>query len=455
MTRSDFADGTNDLAGHLLRMEREAEAHVQHGRPDAAAGLYQLLLELVPNHTTALTFLGMRAFQSGDYRSSQTLMLRAVRARPDDAILRQNLAMTYQAGGDHQRALECFNDAVSLQPDFALCHFQIGRVLQDMGRLQDAVAAYREALRLDPGLRGAHRSPNAPPMVRDIARSAELAFEQHRRGLQKQAVQLALSGEDSPPPARLTQFLEQQFEQTEPEYAHPLQRPSFHFYPGLEPRPWYERDEFEWIPGFEAAFEDIRAELAAVLERQNGLEPYVEHSGYVPAEWRELSGSADWNAYHLMRGGKQLARHCAQCPETVAALKRTPLVRAQGHAPEAFFSILAPGAHIPPHVGLANTKLAVHLPLVIPDDCGIRVGGETRSWRPGECLIFDDSFEHEAWNDSGETRIVLIFEVWNPALTGVERRAIQALVKAADDFHRSFGRSTKPAAPPPAVETGS
>ena len=112
-----------------------------------------------------------------------------------------------------------------------------------------------------------------------------------------------------------------------------------------------------------------------------------------------------------------------------------PLVKCHGTSPEAFFSLLKPGAHIRPHFGVANTKVAVHLPLVIPEgDCAIRVGEETRQWTEGRCLIFDDSFEHEAWNRSDQLRIVFIFDVWNPDLTPEECTAIEMLCAVSADW---------------------
>ncbi|MGH8282712.1 MAG: aspartyl/asparaginyl beta-hydroxylase domain-containing protein, partial [Gammaproteobacteria bacterium] len=100
---------------------------------------------------------------------------------------------------------------------------------------------------------------------------------------------------------------------------------------------------------------------------------------------------------------------------------------------------LKPGTHIPPHYGLANYKLAVHLPLIIPGDCAIRVGNETRAWTEGQCLIFDDSFQHEAWNNSSELRVVLILEIWNPQLSDAEQQAVAAVLGVIRDFDREYG----------------
>jgi aspartate beta-hydroxylase len=98
------------------------------------------------------------------------------------------------------------------------------------------------------------------------------------------------------------------------------------------------------------------------------------------------------------------------------------------------FSVLSPRTRIPPHTGVANTRLVLHLPLIVPDGCGFRVGSETRSWKVGEAWVFDDTIEHEAWNDSDETRIILICDVWNPRLVGEERELIARLMTAMDDF---------------------
>jgi aspartate beta-hydroxylase len=95
--------------------------------------------------------------------------------------------------------------------------------------------------------------------------------------------------------------------------------------------------------------------------------------------------------------------------------------------PNAMFSILEPHTRIPAHTGTANTRLVAHLPLIVPPGCGFRVGGEQREWQPGQAFVFDDSIEHEAWNDSGEVRAILIVDVWSPLLSAAERDLVRAL----------------------------
>jgi aspartate beta-hydroxylase len=116
-----------------------------------------------------------------------------------------------------------------------------------------------------------------------------------------------------------------------------------------------------------------------------------------------------------------------------------PLLDVPGRAPTAFFSVLRPGTRIPPHTGVSNTRLIVHLPLVVPDGCGFRVGSETRTWRAGESLVFDDTIEHEAWNESGAIRTVLIFDIWNPHLSGPERDLVRATMQGVEAFYARPG----------------
>ena len=108
-----------------------------------------------------------------------------------------------------------------------------------------------------------------------------------------------------------------------------------------------------------------------------------------------------------------------------------------GIGPNVFFSALAPNTHIPPHHGESNARVIAHLPLIVPDNCGIRVGFEKREWEVGKALIFDDTLEHEAWNDSDELRVVMIFDLWNPFLGEKGRTLASALAEATRSFSGS------------------
>ncbi len=98
------------------------------------------------------------------------------------------------------------------------------------------------------------------------------------------------------------------------------------------------------------------------------------------------------------------------------------------------FSLLRPRTRIPPHNGLVNTRLICHLPLIVPPGCGFRVGNETRQWQEGKAWVFDDSIDHEAWNDSDRTRVILLFDIARPELTAEENRWVATLFEGIDAF---------------------
>ena len=149
-------------------------------------------------------------------------------------------------------------------------------------------------------------------------------------------------------------------------------------------------------------------------------------------KWSGLDRSLDWSAFHLWKEGEQFDEACARAPETAALVESLPMCRIEGKAPNVFFSILKAGSHIPPHTGVTNVRSVAHLPLIVPEKCAFRVGGETRSWAKGRAFVFDDTIEHEAWNRSERDRAVLIFDVWNPHLSDHEQAMICSLYAAAD-----------------------
>jgi aspartyl/asparaginyl beta-hydroxylase (cupin superfamily) len=172
-----------------------------------------------------------------------------------------------------------------------------------------------------------------------------------------------------------------------------------------------------------------------VLERNQGLEPYIQSGGDVPlGDQHSLLNSLDWSAFFLYKSGKLVEENAAQCPKTMAALANAPLLNVKGRDPMALFSVLKPGVRIAPHHGFLNSRLICHLPLIVPPGCFLRVGNDTRQVRKGEAWVFDDSIEHEAWNSSDQPRVILIFDIWRPELTDEERRLVAALLEAVDSY---------------------
>ena len=213
-----------------------------------------------------------------------------------------------------------------------------------------------------------------------------------------------------------------------------LQQPTNFYYPQLPQRPFFAREDFAWVAGLEAAAPAIRAELEAVLADAAGLVPYVTAEPDRPAKRHALMGDPRWSAFHLYRGGAPVPENAARCPATMAALAELPTPRIEGRAPIAMLSVLRAGTHIPAHNGMLNTRLICHLPLIVPEGCRLRVGNETRAVERDRMMIFDDSIEHEAWNDGDATRVVLLFEIWRPELSDAEKAALTALFGAINAY---------------------
>ena len=213
-----------------------------------------------------------------------------------------------------------------------------------------------------------------------------------------------------------------------------LQQPSSFYFPGLPQRQFYERDEFSWLAEVEQAVPEMQAELRTILAEGQDFAPYVESSSERPRAANPLINDPSWGAYYFWRNGKIVPENAMRCPVTIKALEHAPMPLIDERSPVALWSLLKPGTHIQPHHGMLNTRLICHIPLIVPKDCAIRVGNETRAWREGEALIFDDSFEHEAWNKSGDTRVILLFEIWRPEISLEERAALTKIFETINDY---------------------
>ena len=213
-----------------------------------------------------------------------------------------------------------------------------------------------------------------------------------------------------------------------------LQQPSMFYFPGLPQRAFYERDEFDWLAEVEAATPAMQAELRARLAGGEDFRPYVETRADRPAPNNPLKDDSSWGAHYFWNNGAVVDDHAAAAPATMAALAKAPIPVIRGRSPMALWSLLKPGTPIQPHHGMLNPRLICHIPLVVNADCALRVGPETRMWEIGKALIFDDSFEHEAWNRGAETRVILLFEIWRPEIRDEERAALTRLFETIDEL---------------------
>jgi aspartate beta-hydroxylase len=216
------------------------------------------------------------------------------------------------------------------------------------------------------------------------------------------------------------------------------QQPTFLYFPDLPTSPYLDRTVCPWIEGFEAQTETIRRELLQLLPSEHGRERVFTATDVEQQNLRGVGQPPSWNGYYFYRHGVRRDDNCASCPATAAAVDALPLSRVPEHGPEVLFSVFTAGTHLLPHRGVTNTRVVAHLPLVVPADCALNVGGEVHAWKEGRVVVFDDTYEHEAWNRSQETRVVLILDLWNPYLTAAEQAAVADLVQAIGDFRKTM-----------------
>jgi aspartate beta-hydroxylase len=404
---------------------------VRRGKFAAAARVYRTLLETAPDDFQALHFLGLQAFDAGQIVESIALLTRACAQNPAFPAPYVNLGRAQMHHGDFAAAVNAFDSALARDACVPLALLGKGVSLKRLDRLKDAAEALFGALTLTQQNPQWTQRASEDPDFRRLLAEATAITDDCRREILYGVLEPVRERHGQDALKRIVGAIGMYLREQPTRYPHPQQHPTFLFIPGLPARPFYEEHSFfPWLGEAEAATADVRAEMGQALAAEAGFHPVVENAeGAAANYWREVNNRMSWNGFYFYRHGKRHDDNCARCPKTAALLDALPLVREPGHSPEAHFSVLQPGAHIPIHTGVVNARLVVHLPLIIPPACGIRIAGETHGWNEGECLVFDDTFEHEAWNSSEHTRVVLIFDIWNPYLSEAEREALSAVVQ--------------------------
>jgi aspartyl/asparaginyl beta-hydroxylase (cupin superfamily) len=369
-----------------------------------------------------------QALRSGDFRSARELFQRALVVAPDRVELWMGLAAGQRASGDLRASLAAVEGALALEPRFFPALLMKGSLLESLGMEKPAAIVYGNALKI---------APLVETLAEPIRRALGHARQTHARYVAdlfaSLKAEVGLEGPSTTVGRRADAFIEALVGRRRVFHQEPVQ---FHC-PGLPAIEFYDRDEFHWLEELEARSPAMRAEALAVWEEGSpDLTPYVKYPPGAPVDqWAELNHSLRWSAFHLYDAGAAVEGNCAQCPETMAALALVDQPHVHGRSPAAMFSILRPRTRIPAHTGISNTRLVLHLPLIVPEGCGFRVGGETRAWREGEAWVFDDTIEHEAWNDSDLPRAIMICDVWSPRLSADERDLIARLHAALDRFN--------------------
>jgi len=413
----------------IIRALQASKAEAAAGRIGESDQLLAGVAQRAPNHPAVLNELGVRMLGRGAPEKAQVLFERATSADPKHPALWANLASSLKALGRRAEELEAIEKALALEPRHVSALLQKGVYLEEAGDPRNAARAYQNVLAVVPP------GAEVPANIKEALEHAKSMVDADLAALGtalEEPLALVRGRHGGGRAPRVEQCLEVLMGKRRVYHS----QPTWMYFPGLPAIEFFERSEFPWLDALEAASSEMRTELLRVMVAdRDGLQPYIDFPAGLPLDqFRELNRSRRWSAYFLWNQSQAVPGHIARCPATARALEAVPRCWVEGRAPTAFFSILDANTRIPAHTGITNTRCTVHLPLVVPPNCGFRVGATTREWVPGQAWVFDDTIEHEAWNLSDTPRAILIFDIWNPLLSAAECD----MIKTATEIYQQY-----------------
>jgi|SRR5882762_968163 len=405
-------------------------ALIAQGRLAEAETACERRLETHPEDPAALRIVALGALRRADPKRARELLERAAQITPHESAVLYHLARAREACGDPEAALAADAAAVRAEPAHALARLHLALGLERKGEPQRALAHFTRALKEAQASGHWLNAESTPSALRPLVAHAVGVVRHGRRAYLDQLLNPLTEKYGRSALERVYAAIRIYCGEQQTIYPDARQRPTFFYIPGLPSAAYFDRRLFAWLPAYEALYSDIRRELEPLLETSTTRER-VFHTGELEAA--NLRGSdvaPSWDGYYFYRHGERREQNCAACPVTARALDALPLIRIREHGPEVMFSVFTAGTHLLPHRGVTNARAVSHLPLIVPADCALSVGGEVHVWREGRTLVFDDTYEHEAWNRSDRVRVILIADVWNPHLDEVERAAIGDVIVA-------------------------
>ena len=377
---------------------------------------------------------GMAALQQGDFAGAERAFAAATMADPSAPGLWRNLAHARRELGDDAGERAALESALTADRTDFTAWLRLAQLHERLGDVREALLAWGGVLQMAAGI------DPLPPALAPLLSHGRAYCDAQRAQLRAEVDNVL--GADLAALAPMEQRRVRTFFESATGvrriYANECAGLHYPFLPADE---FFDAHHFPWFADLTAATPAIRAELQALMaDPGDALRPYVRQDAGTPAnKWTALDNRLDWGAVFLWEYGAPNAAVLARCPVTAATLAALPAAHIPARAPNAFFSVLKPRTRIPPHTGVSNTRAIIHLPLIVPPACGFRVGGEVRQWEEGVPFAFDDTIDHEAWNDSDELRAVLIFDVWNPHLTPAEQEMIMRYYATSDAAVASMG----------------
>lgn len=415
----------------------EAQQLLRQGRVAEAERAFMEILTVSPDNVEALNVAALIALRNGDVPRSLDLLGRSAKAAPADPVTQHHLGLAHEAAGNLPAAIDAHRAALQAAPQLHVARLHLGRALEQLGRTQDAVVQYARALAdAQQQERWLNADTTPPPLRPAVEHAVRLVRTGRREAFQQilTPLQARYGAGELKRVEKCVRILLYEEAATHPDAR---QQPSFLYFPDLPTNAYLDLSVCPWVAALEDRTADIRAEMLSLLPSEQGRERVFTTDELEQVNLRGLDSAPSWNGYYFYRHGERRPDNCLACPRTAAALDALPLAHIREHGPEVLYSVFTPGTHLLPHRGVTNVRQVGHLPLMVPEDCLLNVGGEPHHWQEGRVVVFDDTYEHEAWNRSTKTRVVMIFDVWNPYLTEAERSAVTDLIAAVGDFRRA------------------
>ncbi|XP_032036551.1 aspartyl/asparaginyl beta-hydroxylase isoform X5 [Aythya fuligula] len=325
----------------------------------------------------------------GRMRSSLVTLQKLVHLFPSDTSFKNDLGVGYLLIGDNSNAKKVYEEVLRLAPNDGFAKVHYGFILKAENKIAESIPYLKEGLESgDPGTDDGRFYFHLGDALQRIGDKE--AYKWYELGYQRG------------------------------HFASVWQR-SLYNVKGLKAQPWWTARETgytELVKSLEKNWKLIRDEGLAVMDKKKSL--------FLPED-ENLREKGDWSQFTLWQQGRKNENACKGVPKTCALLERFP--EATGcRRGQIKYSVMHPGTHVWPHTGPTNCRLRMHLGLVIPKEgCRIRCAQENRTWEEGKVLIFDDSFEHEVWQDAENYRLIFIVDVWHPELSAQQRRTLPAI----------------------------
>lgn len=416
----------------------QAELHMQRGEVLQAELVYRRVLDASPGHKAAARALSQLALLRGDSARAAELLSELVRAHPNDAQLALDHAVALAQAERLREAIAVVEASLAFNPKHFPSWLLLGHIREAEGDSMGALRAWYQAVT------GAQReghwkdqSSTPPNLLEPVVHAIE-RVRAGRRELLFDVYETLRAQHGASALQRVDRALSGYLKEWDSTPVDSRQRPRFFFFSDLPNTPYLDPYLQPWAKRLEASFAAIREEAIRVWTEGQRLQDFLELSDSARLEdyLRGDGVTPAWEAFFFYRHGHRFDANHSLCPRTSEVLESIELCRIEEQAPEICFSVLKPRSHIMPHYGVTNVRLVMHLPLLVPPDCALNLidVGE-HHWQEGKLMMFDDTFQHEAWNRSDETRIVLLMDCWNPHLTGVEQLAVKQLIEMISRFH--------------------